>query len=104
MIVLWSPVPVVGILKEQPYEPFGMEPMLKGLIPTEPGLQQTPPRQSVAPEAGVVPVAQVELVGDPQVPPRLLQLTAEAFLGVATNKDNERIASSKKKIFLTNLS
>jgi hypothetical protein len=104
VIVLWSPVPEVGILKEQPYEPFGMEPMSKILI-SVPGLQQTPPRQSVAPGTSVVPVAQLELVGDPQVPPRLLQLAAEIFWEKKGKAIKRKIMeNSKDKIFLTILS
>jgi hypothetical protein len=82
-----------SFLKEQPYCPVGTEPVL---VVVAAGLQQTPPRQSVAPEIAIVPASQLELVGDPQFPPRLLQLAAKIF-GEKKEKDTKKKISGNNK-------
>jgi hypothetical protein len=59
-------------------------------------LQQTPPRQSVAPDTIVVPAWQLELVGDPQLPPRLLQVCAKIFWEKKEKETNRKIIGNSK--------
>jgi hypothetical protein len=62
--------------------------------------QHIPPKQSVAPATECVPVPQVELVGEPQLPPKLLQLAANDFGEKKDKRENRnKIANKKKKSF-----
>jgi hypothetical protein len=84
---------LVLVLKEQPYCPIGtaFEDELLLAVP-----QQTPPRQSVAPEIAIVPASQLELVGDPQLPPRLLQLSAKIFWEKKEKDIKQKIIGNNK--------